>query len=414
MNPPSHDSYARNLLELYRTHRDEIDSLSDPTVFFILGLVNHVGKVTLDDLARDVNLAPNELRVKLVSLLRGKLIQDAKGTLTVTALGAQLLKELGFPIQPVPASTQPRSQPRPQTLPRGAPQPVPARRINWGMWIGVAATIVLFFAIGGGAVLIALSRTPIAMITATPILISTPTSTSTSLPTDTPITPVTVAPFVPSPTPTPSSAPSPTLTRTPSLTVTPSRTPTRTRTPTITLTAVPTTITLPAVEDAFVTSTCGASSPNNTTQLNVASNSGDPDCPGAKQRALLRFGLKLPANYAILQAKLNVHVMTATSGTTRIGVHRLTGAWSQTAVTWNNQPGRTAMYDNVSVGGEGWYTWDVTKMVEEWHTDAQPDNGLVLMNTSENLSTINYRAFNSNEHLNRALRPYLQITYRPR
>lgn len=111
------------------------------------------------------------------------------------------------------------------------------------------------------------------------------------------------------------------------------------------------------------------------------------------------------------QAKLYLHVIAGTAGTTRIGVHRITDKWSQTSVTWNNQPGRTAVYDNLSVGGEGWYSWDVTKMVDEWQSGAQSNFGFALVNGSENAEGINYRSFNSGEFLNRALRPYLQIVY---
>jgi len=310
----------------------------------------------------------------------------------------QLLGELGFPAQAAPANNQARGDTR------QAPSPS-ARGFNWSVLIGLAATAVLLLVVGGGTLLIVL--TPTATSTVTPTLVPT----QTTIPTSTP-TPNTLIPVIPSTTPTASSTPSPARTSTP--TITPSRTATPTRTPTITRTPSPTTINLYPIEDAFVTSVCSPNGVHNTDQLNVASNAGDPDCWNARQRALLRFELKIPANAVILQAKLFAHVMTSAPGTTRVGVHRATGAWSQNAVTWNNQPGRSAMYDNVSVGGVGWYTWEVGKLVDEWHTGAQSNFGLVLANTNENVDTTNYRAFNSNEHINRALHPYLQITYQPK
>ena len=411
MNTPTPTPH--NLLELYRAHHDEIDALTDPVSFFILGFINHAGKVTLDELTRDVNLSLSELRVKLVPLLRGKLIHDAKGILTITPLGAQVLGELGFPTQAIPASNQARN-PTQQPVrtansnwqfatPKASP-PVTKPPFNWGALIGIAATIILLTIVGGGTWLLTLAPTPTPTFTAT----ASPTFTNTPSPTSTP-SPNIVVPGIVSPTPTASSTPSPARTLTPSLT--PSRTLTPTRTPTVTRTAQPVTINLAPNEDAYVTSACSPTGVNNTDRLYVASNGGDPDCPSARQRALLHFDLKLPANAIVTQAKLNMHVIAGMAGTTRIGVHRVTDKWSQTSVTWNNQPGRTAMYDNVNVGGEGWYTWDVVKMVDEWQTGTQPNFGLALVNTSENVDTSNFRSFNSGEFLNRALRPYLQITY---
>ena len=108
---------AYNLLELYRQHRDEVDVLTDQTSLFILAFANEMKSVDIDDLAGDLHLSLTALRAKLTPLLRGQMMLDSKGILTVTALGRRVLIELGFipPLPPGPA--EPPKKPEPPTQP---------------------------------------------------------------------------------------------------------------------------------------------------------------------------------------------------------------------------------------------------------------------------------------------------------
>ena len=96
--PPPSDSQPLqyNLLKLYRQHRDEIDTLTDPTTLFILDLTNHYGRVLLDELAGDLGLSPTALRKKIAPLLRGQMIAENDQAVTVTALGKRMLDHIDF------------------------------------------------------------------------------------------------------------------------------------------------------------------------------------------------------------------------------------------------------------------------------------------------------------------------------
>jgi len=122
-----------NLLELYREHRDEIDVLTDEMSLFILAFTDHIGTVTLDKLASEVNLSPSALRTKLTPLLRGRMMLEGKATLSVTATGKRLLSEIGFgtppPVGPS-APPKPSAPPQPPKFVRKpeAPKPAPTSK----------------------------------------------------------------------------------------------------------------------------------------------------------------------------------------------------------------------------------------------------------------------------------------------
>jgi hypothetical protein len=85
-----------NLLKLYRQHRDEIDTLSDPTTLFILDFTSHYGIVQLDELAGDLGLSPTALKKKITPLLRGQMVAENSEAVTVTTLGKRLLDHIEF------------------------------------------------------------------------------------------------------------------------------------------------------------------------------------------------------------------------------------------------------------------------------------------------------------------------------
>ena len=209
----SNESQPRppNLLELYRAHRDEIDALTNETALFLLAFTEHVGSATLDELARDVNLAPNDTRAKMTPLLRGKLMNEINGSFAVTALGKRVLSEIGFIAPPAFPGEPPREPPKPPT------PPTPG---VLGWLLGIAA----FLAVG----IIVISAVIVGVI-----LIGTPTP-----PHITPIIPTVIHTVVVEQlfTPTPTATPS----RTPTSTATASATPSRTSTPTATSTRTPT------------------------------------------------------------------------------------------------------------------------------------------------------------------------------
>ncbi len=460
-----------NLLELYRQHRDEIDSITDPTSLFILAFTNQLGKSAVDELAGDLGIPPKNVRAKLTPLLRAQLMIEAKDSLTVTPLGKLVLEELGFFTPPAPPSERPKDSEPPKQPPK-APTQVPGSP-DW-LW-GVIAFL------GTGAVV--LTGIILVGIYILPDWLNPPIPTITPrIATSAPVAP-TLAPrpevqieFVAERTrlepgectmlhwqvvggfgvtlsnksveragstqvcPRESTAyelavdagdtmkrstvviavasvvvPEPTRTFTPTPTRTPTLTPTRTRTrtPTPTRTPAPVTIQLTPVADAFVVRGCPSANYDGDT-LAVASQYGDPDC-GQTARSLLRFNLAaLPPDQIIQSATLYAYLQSGTPGSTTIRVYASLDGWSETTVNWNNRPSPSAgFYDATLVGGSGWYSWNVTLLLLEWYKGNSPNYGLILMNANEASSEYNYRVFRSREHSVSTSRPFLRITYQP-
>ena len=124
------------------------------------------------------------------------------------------------------------------------------------------------------------------------------------------------------------------------------------------------------------------------------------------RRTYVQFTLpSLPEACDLTQATLRLHAKSAASGRT-IQAFRANGAWAESSVTWNNQPGGTGTAAT-SASGTGWRTWTVTAHVQQMYTG--PNNGFMLRDATENDGTSghsqNYHS--SEDTLNR---PELIIT----
>lgn len=113
-----------------------------------------------------------------------------------------------------------------------------------------------------------------------------------------------------------------------------------------------------------------------------------PDCMAAT-RGLAKFDIaafraSLPVGATIASARLyatvtNYHI----SGSRKYRVHRATAAWTETVVTWTNQPAYSNAYSTIDISAtSGSVSWDVTNLVKEWYDGTYSNYGLVL--TREN------------------------------
>ncbi len=94
--------FRYNLLELYREHRDEIETLNDLMRVFFLSYVNSAGPIRLTTLSKDVGLSEGSLLEQLAPLIRGEMISQANGTLTATAYGRRVLEGLAIAARAAP------------------------------------------------------------------------------------------------------------------------------------------------------------------------------------------------------------------------------------------------------------------------------------------------------------------------
>lgn len=107
---------------------------------------------------------------------------------------------------------------------------------------------------------------------------------------------------------------------------------------------------------------------------------------GAVERTLLGFSLPaMPAGCVLSSAYLRLDVNIASGGRT-FNVYRLGEAWSETEVTWSNQPATTgspASGTTLTAGSENsWQQWQVTTLVSELYAGAT-NHGFVIQDAAE-------------------------------
>ncbi len=120
----------------------------------------------------------------------------------------------------------------------------------------------------------------------------------------------------------------------------------------------------------------------------------------SKSHSLIRFDLSsIPAGAEITGAVLELYQNAPSSNGGTVYIHRLTRDWVEGEVasgtgngaTWlESEPGipwttpggdfDLAAYalTTIPVGVQGWFKWDVTDLVEGWHSGAYPNFGLLL------------------------------------
>lgn len=195
------------------------------------------------------------------------------------------------------------------------------------------------------------SRTPVPTKTFTPV----PTVTATKIGEKTATPTVTPSPTATSKAPTPT--PSPTATATTEEKLTP--------TPTATNTPVRETRTLTAVADAQVQETAADTNFGAATTMLAGNEYGT-----ALYRAYIQFDTAvIPTGATVISATVHISQTNAfgDSATYQMDLYRADGFWSETSLTWNNQPDRTATGQPLIIDTTfGWRTWEATALAQGW------------------------------------------------
>jgi hypothetical protein len=126
--------------------------------------------------------------------------------------------------------------------------------------------------------------------------------------------------------------------------------------------------------------------------------------PPYNMRGWIEFNVsRVPSDSWIVSATLRLRLWHKTTddppqgdSTGRIyGVYRATQPWSETGVTWANQPNYTTVHGATSpvpteqggwFGPVVWMDWDLTSIMKDWQ-QGNPNYGLVVRDTQENAST---------------------------
>lgn len=134
--------------------------------------------------------------------------------------------------------------------------------------------------------------------------------------------------------------------------------------------------TLTAVADAWIEQNSPSNNKSSDSVLKVRSKVSSNNA-----RTLVRFTLPtIPAGCRVAAAKLRLFSDSARTGRTLQAI-RVTGSWSESGLTWNNQP--TSGGSAASVGsGTGWREWNVILHIEEMYASGA-SHGFLIRDASE-------------------------------
>jgi N-acetylglucosamine-6-sulfatase len=134
------------------------------------------------------------------------------------------------------------------------------------------------------------------------------------------------------------------------------------------------TVSTGAGADSWVLQDSATSNYGNDSNLKVDSKAG------ANARALLSFPLPaIPQGCDVTDARLRLYASSFKSGRT-LQVLRLGGAWTETGVTWSNQPAATGAATTAG-SRAGWVEWSVTSQVRNMYS--QGNHGFLVRDSVE-------------------------------
>ncbi len=136
--------------------------------------------------------------------------------------------------------------------------------------------------------------------------------------------------------------------------------------------AAPTTVELAATADAGTIE--GAPTFTGPNAYLVLSQRGNGDY----DNNFIQFDLAaIPADATIDSASLHLNV-SAGGGSVDVAAGRVDAAWAEATVNWSNQPPATWNGPVTTITAPGDAQWSSTALVQDWHSGAVPNNGVVL------------------------------------
>jgi hypothetical protein len=137
------------------------------------------------------------------------------------------------------------------------------------------------------------------------------------------------------------------------------------------------------------------------------------------KRSFARFDLascSIPTSARVLTATMRLFMSTAPSATRTYQVHRVTQAWGETTLDWDNQP--TAVATATASAATGTTSnvtiqWNVLADVNAFVAGTTTNQGWRVRDSVETSSTDREGRFNAREHSTVSQRPSLAITYYP-
>jgi hypothetical protein len=148
-----------------------------------------------------------------------------------------------------------------------------------------------------------------------------------------------------------------------------------------------------------------------TMHVRSASGSGN-------RRSFVQLGLgpcSLPTNALIVTASLKLFMHAAPAVSRTYAAHRVTASWTETGITWTNQPvvaGSATATVATGTTSNVTLTLNVTSDVQAF-VDGTSNHGWRIADTVENSSTARIAQFRTAEHGTASQRPILEVSYYP-
>jgi hypothetical protein len=135
------------------------------------------------------------------------------------------------------------------------------------------------------------------------------------------------------------------------------------------------------------------------------------------KRSFVKFNLSscsIPAAAAVQSATLSVYLSAAPNQNRTWNIDRVTGAWTESGITWSNQPGSTGS-TSVATGTTSNVTLQatVTSDVQSFVSGSLTNDGWRLSDSVESSSTVRNGQFRSREVASAPQRPTLVVNYYP-
>ncbi|MBI2168263.1 MAG: DNRLRE domain-containing protein [Actinobacteria bacterium] len=123
----------------------------------------------------------------------------------------------------------------------------------------------------------------------------------------------------------------------------------------------------------------------------------------------------IPASATVVSAYVKLYLSTAPSSSRTYDAYRITGSWTETGVTWGNQPSVAALASaSASTGTTSGVTleWNVTSDVAAFVAGSATNYGWRVGDLLESNALAITGTFSAREHATSGQRPILLVTYR--
>ena len=139
------------------------------------------------------------------------------------------------------------------------------------------------------------------------------------------------------------------------------------------------------------------------------------NCAVSKTDTYVCYGLfkinelpELKVGDYIVNSELNVYPMSISASDMQLRAHKITSAWTNNTVTYNNTTFDSTVVDyaNVTAESQGVITFDITKLAKEWYNDTANNGVLLRTEDVAGISLGGYSCYYSN------CKPMFSVTYK--